>query len=380
MWREAFEHRFRGGDLDGHALGNLIIVGLTQVLGDFGRALEEAGRLLDCAGRVLPATTDPVVLTADAGDGGPESPGSRARWPCRTRMDRIRRVHIVPEDAKAHPEVVSAIELADQVVLAPGSLFTSLAPVLCVPAIREALAATRGRIVHVCNLQPQVPETLGPRRHRPPPGRARPRRPGRRASSTTSAGSWPPTRSPSGPWASNRWPPTWPGPTATSTTRPPLPRRWKASCSLPVREARQTSPTGGMSNDGTCRHQRLRADRPLLLPGDPRQGRRRRRRAGGGQRPVRRQRDDGVPPQARLRRRGAAQRGQGVGRRLLGRRERGPQARVEGPGRDPLGRPRRRRRHRVDRHLHRPGQGRRPPRRAGPSGSSSRRRRATPTP
>src|SRR5581483_6818395 len=141
VWREAFEHRFCGGDLDGHALGNLVIVGLAEVLGDFGRALEEAGRLLDCAGRVLPATTDPVAVT--------------------NSMDRIRRVHIVPEDAKAHPDVTSAIEMADQVILAPGSLFTSLAPVLCVPAIREALAATRGRIIHVCNLQPQVPETLG---------------------------------------------------------------------------------------------------------------------------------------------------------------------------------------------------------------------------
>ena len=160
VWREAFEHRFRGGDLDGHALGNLIIVGLTQVLGDFGRALEEAGRLLDCAGRVLPATTDPVVLTADAGEGA-DAEVVEGQVAVSNTMDPIRRVHIVPEDAKAHPEVVSAIELADQVILAPGSLFTSLAPVLCVPAIREALAATRGRIVHVCNLQPQVPETLG---------------------------------------------------------------------------------------------------------------------------------------------------------------------------------------------------------------------------
>ena len=160
VWREAFEHRFHGGDLDGHALGNLVIVGLAQVLGDFGRALEEAGRLLECAGRVLPATTDPVVLTAEAGD-GPEADEVEGQVAVSNSMDRIRRVHIVPEDAKAHPEVVSAIELADQVILAPGSLFTSLAPVLCVPAIREALAATRGRIVHVCNLQPQVPETLG---------------------------------------------------------------------------------------------------------------------------------------------------------------------------------------------------------------------------
>jgi len=160
VWREAFEHRFRGGDLDGHALGNLIIVGLTQVLGDFGRALEEAGRLLDCAGRVLPATTDPVVLTADAGDGD-DAERVEGQVAVSNTMDRIRQVHIVPEDAKAHPDVTAAIEMADQVILAPGSLFTSLAPVLCVPAIREALSATRGRVVHVCNLQPQVPETLG---------------------------------------------------------------------------------------------------------------------------------------------------------------------------------------------------------------------------
>jgi uncharacterized cofD-like protein len=158
IWREAFEHRFHGGELDGHALGNLVIVGLAQVLGDFGRALEEAGRLLKCAGRVLPATTDPVVLKADAGDG----PGSlEGQVAVSNSTERIRRIHIVPEDAKAHPEAVTAIELADQVVLAPGSLFTSLIPVLCVPGIREALTAARGKIVHVCNLRPQLPETQG---------------------------------------------------------------------------------------------------------------------------------------------------------------------------------------------------------------------------
>ena len=158
IWREAFEHRFHGGELDGHALGNLVIVGLAQVLGDFGRALEEAGRLLKCAGRVLPATTDPVVLKADAGDG----PGSlEGQVAVSNSTEPIRRIHIVPEDAKAHPEAVTAIELADQVVLAPGSLFTSLIPVLCVPGIREALAAARGKIVHVCNLRPQLPETRG---------------------------------------------------------------------------------------------------------------------------------------------------------------------------------------------------------------------------
>jgi uncharacterized cofD-like protein len=160
IWREAFEHRFSGGELDGHALGNLVIVGLAQVLGDFGRALEEAGRLLKCVGRVLPATTDLVVLKADAGH-GPAEASLEGQVAVSNSTEPIHRIHIVPEDAKAHPEAVSAIELADQVVLAPGSLFTSLIPVLCVPGIREALTTARGKIVHVCNLRPQLPETRG---------------------------------------------------------------------------------------------------------------------------------------------------------------------------------------------------------------------------
>jgi uncharacterized cofD-like protein len=158
LWREAFEHRFKGGELDGHALGNLIIVGLTQTLGDFGRALEEVCRLLKCAGRVLPATSDAITLGAEVGDDGLTVEGQVA---VANSFLPVKRVHIVPEDAKAHPEAVTAIELADQVILAPGSLFTSLVPVLCVPGIREALGQSRGKIVHVCNLRSEEPETRG---------------------------------------------------------------------------------------------------------------------------------------------------------------------------------------------------------------------------
>jgi uncharacterized cofD-like protein len=157
VWREALEHRFRSGELDGHALGNLLIAGLAEVLGDFGAALDEVGRLLQCVGRVFPATTDPVVLEGDAGGPAPlEGQVAVANSPA-----PIRRVRLVPEDAKAHPEALTALQLADQVILAPGSLFTSLLPVLVVPGVRDALAEARGRVVHVCNLRPQLPETAG---------------------------------------------------------------------------------------------------------------------------------------------------------------------------------------------------------------------------
>jgi uncharacterized cofD-like protein len=156
VWRDAFEHRFRVGELDGHALGNVVIVGLAETLGDFTAALDEAGRLLDAVGRVLPATTDAVVLKADVGGEAVEGQVAVANSP-----GRIRRVELVPEDAEASPLAVAAIELADQVVLAPGSLYTSLLPVLCVGQLRDAVAAARGRVVQVANLRPQAPETAG---------------------------------------------------------------------------------------------------------------------------------------------------------------------------------------------------------------------------
>jgi uncharacterized cofD-like protein len=156
VWPEVFEHRFAAGDLEGHALGNLLIVGLSETLGDFCAALDEAGRLLDAVGRVLPATTDPVVLKADV-----EGQAVEGQVAVQNSAGRIRRVGLVPTDAPACPDALAAIGHADQIVLAPGSLYTSLVPVLCVPELGAALQHAPGTVVQVCNLRPQIPETMG---------------------------------------------------------------------------------------------------------------------------------------------------------------------------------------------------------------------------
>ena len=156
IWPEAFEHRFAGGDLDGHALGNLMIVGLTETLGDFCHALDEAGRLLDAVGRVLPATIDPVVLKADI-----EGEAVEGQVAVQNSAGRIRRVELIPNDAPACPDVLRAIREADQIVLAPGSLYTSLVAVICVPELRDALNQAQALVIQVCNLRPQLPETDG---------------------------------------------------------------------------------------------------------------------------------------------------------------------------------------------------------------------------
>lgn len=162
-WGEAFEHRFGGAELGGHALGNLVLVGLIESLGDVAAALDEAGRVLGVSGLVRPATLDRVVLTAQVEAAGPGSGSASVEGQVAVMQHRgrIRRVGLVPDDARAHPDAIAAIAGADQIVLAPGSLFTSLLPVLVVPEIRVAVAAAPGQVVLVGNLAPQVPETEG---------------------------------------------------------------------------------------------------------------------------------------------------------------------------------------------------------------------------
>ena len=157
-WASAFEYRFPAGsgDLEGHALGNLIIAGLANVTGDFGQALDRAAELLGTVGRVLPATSVAAVLRAEVA--GREVVGqvnvSEAPGP-------ISAVSITPADAPVPEEVVEAIHSADQVVLGPGSLFTSVLAAAAVPGVRRALEERSSGRVYVCNLRPQPPETAG---------------------------------------------------------------------------------------------------------------------------------------------------------------------------------------------------------------------------
>jgi uncharacterized cofD-like protein len=100
---------------------------------------------------VLPATVEPVVLKAELSDETVEGQVAVAN------SRGIRGVELVPADVAATPAAIEAIQAADQVVYAPGSLYTSVLPVLCVAGLRDALAATGARVVQVAYLRPQVP-------------------------------------------------------------------------------------------------------------------------------------------------------------------------------------------------------------------------------
>ena len=145
---QAFEHRFDAGELDGHPVGNLLIAGLAAASGDFVAALRETGRLVGAVGDVLPATPGPVVLVADLED-GTEVRGQVAV----DNATRIKTVRLEPANPATPDAVVDAITTADQIVIGPGSLHTSVLAVLAVPAIKAAIHDASAKVVFVANLR-----------------------------------------------------------------------------------------------------------------------------------------------------------------------------------------------------------------------------------
>lgn len=153
---ELYQHRFTDGALTGHTMGNLLIAALTEMTGEFSTAISEAGKLLEIEGAVFPATNSLVKLGAHVEGGRVSGQVAVAR-----STKPIYEVYLDPADPPAHPDAVDAIMRADQIVLGPGSLFTSLIATLLVPGVRQALVDAPGRKIFVCNNRVQKGETEG---------------------------------------------------------------------------------------------------------------------------------------------------------------------------------------------------------------------------
>ncbi|MFC6155019.1 gluconeogenesis factor YvcK family protein [Nocardioides yefusunii] len=162
-WAEVFQHRFAGdGDLQGHALGNLLIVGLWERLGSHVQALEWAGRLLGAKGRVLPMACSPLDIVAQVRESvDAEAVEVRGQVQVAKAPGEIVRLSLDPADPDPCVEALDAIRDADLVLLGPGSWYTSVLPHLLVDDVRTALQETTARRGVLLNLVPQAGETTG---------------------------------------------------------------------------------------------------------------------------------------------------------------------------------------------------------------------------
>ncbi len=155
---QLFQFRFDSGrGLKGHSFGNLFLTVMTQITGDFSRAVKLSSDVLAIAGRIYPSTNARVALRATLDDGSVVDG--------ETRISRstvaIRRIELQPKSCRPLPETLEAIRNADLITLGPGSLYTSLIPNLLVPGIASAIEQSRAIKACFVNLMSQPGETTG---------------------------------------------------------------------------------------------------------------------------------------------------------------------------------------------------------------------------
>jgi uncharacterized cofD-like protein len=153
-----FQYRFSAGrGLKGHSFGNLFLMALTHIMGDFPEAVRVSSEVLKIAGRIYPSTTANVALEATLADGARvvgETRISRTRQP-------IRRVRLIPRKAPPLAAALAAIAEADVITLGPGSLFTSVVPNLLVEGVAAAIQRSPAACAYFVNLMSQPGETTG---------------------------------------------------------------------------------------------------------------------------------------------------------------------------------------------------------------------------
>jgi uncharacterized cofD-like protein len=161
-WRDVLQHRFTSqGSLDQHAVGNLLIVALWELLGDTVQGLDWVGRLLGARGRVLPMAAVPLQIEADVIEADGTCHVIRGQSVVALTHGRIQHIRLLPSSPPACPEAIEAVRAADWIVLGPGSWYTSVMPHLLVPELSAALHETAARRVVTLNLSPEIGETAG---------------------------------------------------------------------------------------------------------------------------------------------------------------------------------------------------------------------------
>ena len=151
-WAEIMQHRFVSeGDLNGHAMGNLLLASMWNAGDDPVVALDRVGQLLKVIGRVLPMASVALDIegTFNTSTGRIVVRGQKE---VATAKGHIQSLRIIPEDPPARSEALAAISDAEWITMGPGSWFSSVIPHLLVPAQLQALQSSAARKILILNL------------------------------------------------------------------------------------------------------------------------------------------------------------------------------------------------------------------------------------
>lgn len=159
LMSQLLSYRFTEGVLSGQSFGNLFLAALNRVTGSFYHSVRYMSDILAIKGRVLPVTTEDVHIEAEFENGVVVRGESNINTQKKLLDSPIKFIRMIPKNAKALSDTISAITNAKLLILGPGSLYTSIIPNLLVDGIVDAIRTSSARKVYICNVMTQDGET-----------------------------------------------------------------------------------------------------------------------------------------------------------------------------------------------------------------------------
>ena len=154
--RDLFNYRFDNGTLSGHTLGNIFLSALEKTTGNFSEAVKSASKILRISGQVIPITTVDTHLVML--DDEKKLTGQFLIENSDMNPDKRPELSLEP-NAEINPDAKQALLDTDVIVIAPGNLYTSLAPALLVRGVNDALKESKAKKIYICNLVTKPKQT-----------------------------------------------------------------------------------------------------------------------------------------------------------------------------------------------------------------------------
>lgn len=154
--KQMMEYRFKtSSDLNGHAVGNLILTSMLEITGSLKESIKCLSKLLDVKHTVLPISEDSNLVLMGVEEDGTIVEGEEQITKAHRKFERI----CYKEEPKVLKEVIDAIGNADLIIFSMGSLYTSILPNVICKDVKEALNKTKAPIMYLCNAVTQPGET-----------------------------------------------------------------------------------------------------------------------------------------------------------------------------------------------------------------------------
>ena len=152
-------YKFTDGKLKSLCFGDIYLLAMKELYGDFTTSIVKTKNVLNMAGKVMPVTLDAIDICAELEDGTVIKNRDEIPQVVSKRKSKVSRIFITPSNCLPAPGVIEAIERADAIIIGPGSLYTNVIPNLLVKGVAKAIKENKGFKIYISNIMTEPGQT-----------------------------------------------------------------------------------------------------------------------------------------------------------------------------------------------------------------------------